>query len=489
MEMEPECQQRRLGEVRARLALDTDPHQLRKALKTLSTLPIATEVLREIRFRKAVKHARKHGLLLGFSRALASKWPDLFPEVEASPEPGPQDSELSRWTRQPRKAPEDGDRAPAPRGEAEDPSARSSSCSDGVLSSGKNPRELGKPPGGLQNLPRRPESPERTGEGTERPSEGRLPLGGGLQVGTAGSAKGARTGPQGPGDRGESATRKSSGPDSGRGKRRSRSPSLGPKSARPGPSQGQPGRSFEECLEDLGSPRGRSQGKRARKAAAPPPGAGPQPGDAQLCRRGSAHCVAQPACAAAGPESREQPQLRFPVDDPALWSPFAEQEAPLAPVVRVNSRTPVFSGTKRGRPPAEPHARRPADATQDPRDCLSQAAGPDLQPLPESQEQRLQALRARIRRAQAEKQLQARQTKRICFNGGPGPESGPGQETSENPGASASAKRSPRPASAGLPPTGAPAPPSAHSKKPPAKKPAPLMAKALRDYKTRFSRR
>lgn len=106
--------------------------------------------------------------------------------------------------------------------------------------------------------------------------------------------------------------------------------------------------------------------------------------------------------------------------------------------------------------------------------------------LQQSQEERLQALRARLESSR-DKRLQARQTKMISFHtqhkspgrqGEPGPRGLPSAPTSyslpEAPAHRGAQKPSCLPSRA------------KGSKKVPAKRPAPLMAKALRDYSRRF---
>lgn len=106
--------------------------------------------------------------------------------------------------------------------------------------------------------------------------------------------------------------------------------------------------------------------------------------------------------------------------------------------------------------------------------------------LQQSQEERLQALRARIESTRA-KRPQARQTKMVSFHT---QHKSPGQQGEPRPRGTPSA-----PTSYSLPE--APSHPGAQkpsclpsrakgSKKAPAKRPAPLMAKALRDYSRRF---
>lgn len=226
-----------------------------------------------------------------------------------------------------------------------------------------------------------------------------------------------------------------------------------------------------------------------------------------------------PTADCASPESQCTGQACFEVDVvPEPSSSQQNQEAsPWGWELRKYQKTPVHSGRPSapachhqshpgllGKDPAglrdathcqsakeEAEAGQSDDKTQSkmPTSEQTQSRSGSSAPLclQQSQEERLQALRARILESTRAKRLQARRTKMISFQT---QRKSPGQQGEPGPRGVPSA-----PTSYSLPE--APAQPGAQkpsclpsrakgSKKAPAKRPAPLMAKALRDYSRRF---
>lgn len=73
VEMEPPCRPKALQKLRERLCTETEPRQLYKTLKKLSSQPMLGDILEEIGFRQTIKLLRKQQLLVPFAKALASQ--------------------------------------------------------------------------------------------------------------------------------------------------------------------------------------------------------------------------------------------------------------------------------------------------------------------------------------------------------------------------------------------------------------------------------
>uniref|UniRef100_A0A8D2DDC6 Elongin-A n=1 Tax=Sciurus vulgaris TaxID=55149 RepID=A0A8D2DDC6_SCIVU len=86
--------------LQARLASSTRSKKLQKYLKKLSALPITPDILEETGVRKTVKSLRKQELVGDLARDLAAQWKKLA-LLERNPGPGPQDSEQSRSPKRP----------------------------------------------------------------------------------------------------------------------------------------------------------------------------------------------------------------------------------------------------------------------------------------------------------------------------------------------------------------------------------------------------
>nr|XP_021486010.1 elongin-A3-like [Meriones unguiculatus] len=74
--MEAGSSQAALQKLCDRLCTETEPHKLYKALKKLAAVPSLSERLAEIGFRQTIKILRKQQLLVPFARDLAAKWGD-----------------------------------------------------------------------------------------------------------------------------------------------------------------------------------------------------------------------------------------------------------------------------------------------------------------------------------------------------------------------------------------------------------------------------
>lgn len=235
-------------------------------------------------------------------------------------------------------------------------------------------------------------------------------------------------------------------------------------------------------------------------------------GDSQVSK------VQSPMADCASPESQGCGQTCLAVDGvPQPSSSQLDREAsPRGWYLRKNNKTPVYSGCLPADScPQESHPGLVGKPSAGIRNAsLGQSAKEETEPgqskektqcqtqtskqsqslpkpsahlcLQESQEERLQALRARIQSSMA-KRLQARQTTMISFHTqhkSPGQQGELGPRRADTGPTSHSLPEAPaHPGSQKHPclPSGAKGP-----KKAPAKRPAPLMAKALRDYSRRF---
>ncbi|XP_006883723.1 PREDICTED: transcription elongation factor B polypeptide 3 [Elephantulus edwardii] len=87
--------------LQALLAANQDPKKLLKYLKKLSTLPITVDILAETGVGKTVNSFRKHEHVGNFARGLVAQWKKLVP-VERNPEPEEQDFEKCNSRKRPR---------------------------------------------------------------------------------------------------------------------------------------------------------------------------------------------------------------------------------------------------------------------------------------------------------------------------------------------------------------------------------------------------
>ncbi|MGE9715032.1 hypothetical protein ACQP3F_25730, partial [Escherichia coli] len=72
--MEAECRLEALHKLRERLCTETEPRQVYKTLKKLSSLPMLGDILEEIGFKQTIKLMKKQQLLVPFAKDLAARW-------------------------------------------------------------------------------------------------------------------------------------------------------------------------------------------------------------------------------------------------------------------------------------------------------------------------------------------------------------------------------------------------------------------------------
>lgn len=271
-----------------------------------------------------------------------------------------------------------------------------------------------------------------------------------------------------------------------------RSPQRTPDSYPPG--------SFEACLNydypSSSSTLPLGKGKKRKR----PWKAETQSHGAKVPRSESPNCNGQSVLPASRcPEQSSSRQACLPPDGQDSSSLQCEQEA--APFAcRVNSKTPVYSGRAPGPSLlpklhqgclAKPNcSSQPAEAQEEecrPQICQTTQAQAERQTHLQQQEAHqlmLQSLRERIQRAQAKKS-QARQTKMIPFPAQVASQSQQQAASGHAGGGGSPSKENQAPD----PQQKAPCLPLGPSNQTQLKKSAPLMAKSLRDYKNRYSRR
>ncbi|XP_051038608.1 elongin-A3-like [Phodopus roborovskii] len=486
-----------LQKLRERLCTETEPSKLYSTLKKLSRLPVLGDTLEEIGFRKTIKVLKKQQLLLPFAKDLAAQWSEGS-HFGPRPEPRPQDfaSQSSATTEPRRDSPEALEPASRPQG---------GGGREVLEVSGSSPQ---------RSAPRSPSS-EPAGRKRPRGSFGGRQLAAESQVQVRGGKP-----PQG----GVGAPWRLQGVKALRGK-----PAAGPAKRRPSPPREKtPGPWIRED-QQAASLQARldyhsSDSSPSSSAPAPPP-----PGKRK--RKSNWKAEAQsPGAEVPRGESHSCSDLNLLLDDdpfPELTSSlqacFSGGEGPedsslhtdreAAPWARrATWKTPVYSGRTPARAlPRKSHQGRFAnpDRTWEthsqpaPQECglwrqqedqsrTCKPTNPQTETqthlrLQQSSELRLKALTARIQSSQAKKH-QDRQTKLISFHAltadpGQHADSAPRREDSpenlnclsQGPGTDL-VKRAPRPALGGRDQTRA-------------KKAAPLMAKALKDYKNRWSRK
>ncbi|XP_071463323.1 elongin-A3-like [Marmota flaviventris] len=86
---------RAVGKLQGRLATRTRPDKLQKYLQQLSALPLTPHILQETGVRKMVKSLRHHELLGGLARDLAARWKKLA-LLEVDPGRAAHDSQLAK---------------------------------------------------------------------------------------------------------------------------------------------------------------------------------------------------------------------------------------------------------------------------------------------------------------------------------------------------------------------------------------------------------
>ncbi|XP_059108898.1 elongin-A3 member D-like [Peromyscus eremicus] len=440
-----------------RLGTETEPHKVYQTLKKLSSLPKLCDTLAEINFKQTIKLLRNQQLLLlvPFAKDLAAIWSERS-QLEPHPEPDQADFAfaLSLMTLRPRNCPEDKPRESAPTEHRQDGTE--------VFHLAAQKRVPVAKPRGSREEPWR------------------------FQVAKAISSE-SGAGGKTPGHWME---------------------------------EGAPADPLEACLNSHSSPPSsalqlqltgcKRRGKSTRKPEALSPGAKVPLGKSPSCQDPNDTGVL-----AGHPLAQEASSLQdgFPLGGPEHSSLHTDQDS-LPWVHRTHFKTPVYSG----RAPARLLQNSQPGRLAEPLDCPSKTrcqgtAEEEIEPwqqgeesrhqsqthrgkamhtktakgtilqLQESPELRLQALRARLQGAQAKKPG-GRQTKMIAFQA-QGSRLCPGQQAeSAARGAASSEMSSRQEASAQRPPRRAPC-----NKTQPKKRPAPLMAKVLRDYKKKLTLR
>ncbi|XP_059100433.1 elongin-A2-like [Peromyscus eremicus] len=432
-----------LLELQRHLCTETEPSKLYQTLQKLSSLPKLRDTLAQMNFEQTMELLRKEQLLVPFAKDLAAIWSERS-QLEPHPEPDRGDFAfaLSLMTLRPRNCPEDKPREPQLAAQKRVPVAK---------------------PRGSREEPWR------------------------FQVAKAISSE-SGAGGKTPGHWME---------------------------------EGAPADPLEACLNSHSSPPSsalqlqltgcKGRGKSTLKAEeALSPGAKVPLGKSPSCQDPNDTGVL-----AGHPLAQEASSLQdgFPLGGPEHSSLHTDQDLVLAWVRRTHFKTPVYSGraparllqnSQRGRlaepldcpwktgcqdaaeesEPWQPgEESRHQTQTHRGKAMHTKTASATILQLQESPELRLQALRARLQGAQAKKPG-GRQTKMIAFQA-QGSRLCPGQQAeSAARGAASSEMSSRQEASAQRPPRRAPC-----NKSQPKKRPAPLMAKVLRDYKKKLSRR
>ncbi|KAL6085668.1 hypothetical protein STEG23_028342 [Scotinomys teguina] len=552
--MEAASSQGTLQKLRERLCTETEPKQLYKTLKKLSSLPNLCDTLAEINFKQTIKLLRKQNLLVPFAKDLAIQWSEgsqSGPQTESAP--GDFAYEVSLRTEPPRNCPEEKPCESMSRGHRQDgpevlqvsgSSDRSgSSCKHSSLDASQSLRQSPSPKWNLSPRPsRQSQSPNLRPSSSPRPRAR-------LSTRTSLDLRGPRS-PRLEARESKWLAARSQVP--GAKPRASAEEPWRLQVAKPISSKSDAGgktpahwiqerplaASLEACLNSDSSapssalPGGRvpltrckRSGESTWKAEALSSGAKVSRGQSESCHHWDENGVAGSLL----PE--EAPDLRAasPLGDQEHASSHINQEAPLW-ACRKNSRTPVYSGHPAWFPHSQPsklgHLPEPNCPWQthcpDPAVAAAEAAAAEAEAveetepwrqeeesrsppntdkptrtqtesitilqLQESQELRLQALRARIQGTLAKKPP-GRQTEMIVF---PTRVTSPGQQPESGHGGAASSSsetHSLQEASAHGQPRRPPCLLSKSSNKSQPKRPAPLMAKARRDYKKRLSQR
>lgn len=498
------------------LCQETDPAKIYKILKEMSSVPILCDRLAEIGFRKTIKRLKKEQLLVRFVKDLVGKWSTgSLPEAQAEQTKKDFGLEMSLKRRggQSTSAEEKPQQCTSQE-------ARRDGREDFLWLSSHSP---GKIPCLSPSRSRKSQARSKLRApqsrslhcGETRSPEQQLGFQNPVQVGTSWASleepwQHERAGPL------------SGKPGAGAGKhkglvfgghRKSQPPGHWEQGESPGAGSLWPCLNAECCppCSSVQPPCMRKRELLSLVEAQRPPAKLPR-GECPTSEDLS------PIAAWAIPESQSSGQACFSRGDvlEPLSSQLDQEASPWESVIRKNHKSQVYSGVR----PADhlqknSHLRLLEDKSAGTRDVAQCQAGKDqagpgkpeeksrpktqsckqtqrrpesptpLQPQ-KSQEERLQALRARIQSRRAKMQ-QARQTRMISFHT---QLKGPGQQGQPGTTGAASAQNSNSLPEAPVHPGAQKAPylPSGErgSKKPPAKKPAPLMAKALKDYSRRF---
>lgn len=512
--MEPGSQAGILQEILDRLCRESDPRKIYKDLKELSSVPVLCDSLAEIGFRKTIRSLKKQQLLVPFVKDLVAKWsPGLLPGPQ--PEQVPQDFGL---VRSPRTAQQStsleetsqeqvfqvsrvagrevflglsnyrpgtisclnashksntGSHPQAPHLRSLDPGENWSSKQQLAV---QNPGQVGthsesfevpwQPEGG-KTLSREP------GAGSGKPKG--LVFGGHRKIAHQAAGSGLGGNPLGLVQCGTASLMNADlllqVPAACKRKREPPWPAEAQRPRAKIPRGDSPRSKDQSPIADCASPESHCTGQACLEVdLVPEPSCSRQTQEASPwgweLRKYQKTPVHSGRPSAPGGRHQSHPGLLG--KDPAglrhaTHCPSAKEEAePGQPEEKTQSKMPISEQTQS----------RPGSSTPL---CLQQ-----------SQEERLQALIARIESTRA-KSLQARQTKMVSFHtqhkipgrqGEPGPRGVPSAPTSyslpETPAHPGAKKSSCLPTRA------------KGSKKAPAKRPAPLMAKALRDYSRRF---
>ncbi|XP_027289524.1 elongin-A3-like [Cricetulus griseus] len=497
-----------MQKLRERLCTETEPRQLYKTLKKLSSQPVLGDILEEIGFRENVKLLKNQPLLVPFAKELAAKWSEGS-QVGSQPETGPQQNfDLHRgpMTQIHRNSPENNPQKPATPGQEEDGSqVLEISSSSPQPSASQNMDTSSKQIASCSSntKPARRKTQRGSFQDPQLDTESQ---------GAVGKPKGTLV---------EHWPLKGMKPLTSKQEAVPAKQHLSPlKEKRPEPwtQEDYPPGSFEACLNyDSSStlPPRKWKKKSTWKAEDQTPKAKVPPGKSQSCNNLNLLLDASPF-----PEITSNLETCSPPDVPENFDLHTNQEA--APwACRKTLKTPVYSGGRPARPlqqirnkghQAKPQSTRETHCqpaleeellrSEQEEDCLGtqiKTAKPiDIQTETqkllrshESLELKLQTLIASIQSSQAKKP-QGRQTKVIDTHA---QATSPGQHADSGPRGEASPENvhslpeQPGPGHVPRAPHLLLAGSANGSKKTQAKKPAPLMAKAFKDYKNRRARK
>ncbi|XP_036032625.1 elongin-A3 member D-like [Onychomys torridus] len=496
--MEAASDKEALQELRQHLCTETEPSKLCQSLKKLSSLPQLCDTLAGMDFEQTMRLLRKEQLLVPFAKALAAIWSERS-QFGPHPEPDPGDFAfaLSLMTLRRRNCPGDEPQESGPTEHRQDGTevfqeSSSSSSSSSKMSS----------PGSSQSP-----SPSPS------PSPG---LGASLRPHTSQNRKVTRSPRQEPG--GSKRPRVSSGGPQLASQKQvpvakapgSTQEPWGLQEALPISSDSPPSSALRLRLRRIRCKREGKSTWRAEQVLSP--GAKEPQGKSESCPDPNDNGVL-----AGSPLAQDASSLQagFPLGGQEYSPMYTDQDSPPW-ARRTHFKTPVYSGRGRARlqqnsqqgrlaepldcpwktrcqDTAEeteswPQEEEASPQTLDAKAAHSQTESATILQVQESPELRLQALIARLQAEQGKKP-QGRQTKMIATFQAPA--RNPGQQAESGPGGAASSEMSSlQDASAQDLPQRAPCPSSRGSNKTqPKKRPAPLMAKAMRDYKKRLSGR
>nr|XP_006971023.1 elongin-A3 member D-like [Peromyscus maniculatus bairdii] len=499
-----------LQELQQHLCTETEPSKLYQTLQKLSSLPKLRDTLAEMNFQHTMELLRKEQLLVPFAKDLAAIWSE---RSQYGPHPEPDRGDfafaLSLITLRPRNCPEDKPRESAPREHRRDGTEVFQSLSLSLSPSpspSPSPRlgESLSPHSSLQERVTSSPRPEPRGSKRPRVSLGDPELAAQNQVPVAkpqGSTEEPWRLPAAKAISSESGARRKIP-----GHWMEEGPPADPLEACLNSDSSPPSSALQLQLQLTGCKR---RGKSTRKAEALSSGAKVPRGKSDICQDQNGHGVdgcplaehALSLQAGIPPSGQEQTSIDTEAEDPP-WT------------CRKNFKTPVYSGPTRDRilqksqkgclpkpldsrlpkgcqgtaEQTEPWQLKASPKTHIGKPTHSQTERATIFQLQEPPELRLQALRARLQDAQAKKPG-GRQTKMVAFQV---QAPSPGQQAESGARGAASSQMSRhQEASAQGPPRRAPCllplPPTSN-KPQPKKRPAPLMTKALRDYKKKLSR-